>query len=102
MIHDKARAEALRARTAAQLNLIKSLQAKIAKGKLEALEVAQLQTEDIETFFLNNLERKDRTPAEEAQWLSYAEQMLLTWGPYLQEANERFSKFGGKNIEVIG
>ena len=51
MIHDTTRVVAIRARVAAQIDLIKSLEGKIVKGKLDALEVARNQTEDIETFF---------------------------------------------------
>lgn len=102
MIHDKARAEAIRVRVAARLDLIKSLEAKIVKGKLDALEVARNQTEDIETFFLRDLERQDRTPPEEARWLSYAEQQFQAWGPYLKEGQDRFNKYGDIGIEIVG
>ena len=81
MIHDQARVDAIRARAAAQIELIKSLEARIVKGKLSSLEVARRQTGDIESFFLRDLERHDRTPAEEARWLSYAEHILHTWVP---------------------
>ena len=83
MIHDKIRVQAIRARVATQLESIKSLEAKIVKGKLDALQVARNQTEDVETFFLKDLDRNDRTPAEEARWLSFAEHTLGTWSPYL-------------------
>lgn len=102
MIHDKTRVDSLRARVAAQLDLIRSLEAKIVKGKLDALEVARYQTEDIETFFLRDLERQDRTPAEEARWLSYAERQFQTRGPYLREVQERFNKYGSVGIEIVG
>ena len=101
MIHDKVRADALRARVAAQLDLIKLLEAKIVKGKLDALEVARHQTEDIETLFLRDLERQDRTPAEEARWLSYAEHHFETWWPYLKGIQERFNKQGDTGIEIV-
>jgi hypothetical protein len=101
MIHDTTRVVAIRARVAAQIDLIKSLEAKIVKGKLDALEVARNQTEDIETFFLQDLERPDRTPAEEARWLSSAEHMLQTWGPYLTQTEEQFSKYGDR-IQIVG
>ena len=101
MMHDTARVAAIRARVAAQIDLIKSLEAKIVKGKLDALEVARNQTEDIETFFLQDLERQDRTPAEEARWLSSAEHMLQTWGPYLKQTEEQFSKYGDR-IQIVG
>ena len=101
MIHDTTRVLAIRARIAAQIDLIKSLEAKIVKGKLDALEVARHQTEDIETFFLQDLERQDRTPAEEARWLSSAEHMLQTWGPYLKQTEEQFSKYGDR-IQIVG
>ena len=102
MIHDKARVDAIRACAVAQIELTKSLEAKIVKGKLDMLEVARRQTEDIETFFLRDLERNDRTPAEEARWLSYAEHMLQTWGPYLKLTHERFSKYGDVGVEIVG
>lgn len=101
MIHDTTRVVAIRARVAAQIDLIKSLEAKIVKGKLDALEVARNQTEDIETFFLQDLERQDRTPAEEARWLSSAEHMLQSWGPYLKQTEEQFSKYGDR-IQIVG
>jgi len=85
MIHDKARVEGLRARVAAQVELIKSLEVKIVKGKLDALKVARNQTEDIETLYLQDLEREHRTPAEEARWLSCAEHNLEAWVPFLKQ-----------------
>jgi len=102
MIHDKARVDAIRARAMAQIELIKSLEAMIVKGKHEMLEVARNQTEDIETLFLMDLDRQERTAAEEARWLSYAEHMLQTWGPSLKQTEDQFRKFGGRGIEVVG
>lgn len=102
MIHDKGRVEAIRASVAAQMALVKSLEARIVKGKLDALEVALNQTADIETLFLQDLERQDRTPAEEARWLSYAEHMLQTWAPYLHKIQEQFSKYGDIGVEIVG
>jgi len=102
MAHDQARVDAIRARAATQLELIKSLEAKIVKGKLSILDVARNQTADIETFFLKDMERNQRTPAEEARWLSVAEHMLQTWAPYLKETEVQFSKFGGVGIEIVG
>ncbi len=102
MIYDTARVEAIRARVAAQTALINSLEARIVKGKLHALEVARHQTADIETFFIRDLERQDRTPDEEARRLSYAEYMLQTWGPYLEQTQEQFRKYGNIGIEVVG
>jgi hypothetical protein len=78
------------------------LEAKIVKGQLDALKVARDQTADIETFFLRDLERQDRTPPEEARWLSFAEHMLQTWGPYLKQTQEQFSKYGHIGIEIVG
>jgi hypothetical protein len=48
MIHDKARVDAIRARVTAQVELIKSLEAKIVKGKHAMLEIARNQTQDAE------------------------------------------------------
>ena len=102
MIHDTAGVAAIRSRVAAQVELIKSLKSRIVKGKLDALAVAQNQTADIEAFFLRDLERQDRTPAEEARWLSFAEPMLQTWGPYLKQTQEQFSRYGDVGIEIVG
>src|SRR5215471_13732892 len=95
MIYDKARVEAIRARAAARIALIKSLESKIVKGKHVMLEVARHHMGDIESFFLQDLNRRDRTPNEEAMWLSGAEYMLQSWEPNLKEAEEKFGKFGG-------
>jgi hypothetical protein len=101
MIHDQARVEAIRACAAAQIELIKLLEAKIIKGKLPALDVARRQTGDIESCLLKDLERQDRTPAEEARWLDYAERMLQTWAPYLQDTEAQFNKYSGVGIEIV-
>jgi len=47
-------------------------------------------------LFLQDLERQDRTPAEEARWLSSAEHMLQTWG-----TEDQFSKYGDR-IQIVG
>jgi hypothetical protein len=101
MVHNQARVDAIRARALAQIELIKSLDAMIVKGKHETLEIARNQTDDIETFFLRDLD-KDRTAAEEARWLSYAEHMLQIWGPSLKQIEAQFKKFGGRNIQIVG
>lgn len=50
----------------------------MVKGNIGTVEVVLNPTTDIQTFFLRDLERQDRTPAEEARWLSHAEQ-IQTW-----------------------
>lgn len=102
MIHDKARVAAIRTRMCEQLQLIDSLKAKIVTGNLDALDVARNQTEDIESFFLADLERNDRSPDQEVYWLSSAERMLQTWVPYLKKTSEQFSKYGDIGIEIVG
>lgn len=102
MIHDEARVQLIRDRIASQIELIRSLQEKIVKGKLDALDVALKQTGDIEDFFLADLERNDRTPGEEARWLSSAEYMLRIWEPYLKKTQEQLSRHGAHGIEIIG
>lgn len=102
MIHDKARVQSIRARIATQVELIKSLQAKIVKGKLDSLEVALKQAQDIEPLFLADLERNDSAPADEGKWLSTAEYMLSIWEPYLKKAQDHFGMSGDRRIEVIG
>jgi len=102
MVHDKARVDAIHAHMNTQLELIDSLKSKIVKGNLDALDVAWNQTKDIESFFLADLDRTGRTPAQEAAWLSNAERMLQTWVPYLQQTEEQFKKFGGVGIQIVG
>ena|ERR1700693_5001310 len=102
MVHDTARVESIRSRVAAQIKLIKSLQAKIVKGKHAMLDVALMQTGDIESFFLKDLERQPRTPDEESRWLTGAEHMLAIWAPHLKEAEAHFSRFGASGIEIVG
>src|SRR5258708_40183841 len=102
MIHDTARVESIRSRAAAQVELIKSLEAKIVEGKLDLLEVARHQTGDIESFFLKDLERQDRTPPEESRWLDGAEHMLGIWVPYLKQTEEQFHRYGSLGIEIVG
>jgi len=102
MIHDQARVDAIRARVAAQIELIRSLEAKIVKGTFPALEVARKQTGDIASFFLEDVERQGRTAAEEARWLSYAEHMLQVWAPYLKDVEAQFGKYSSVRIEIVG
>ena len=83
------------------MKLIDDLKSKIVKGNLDALDVARNQTQDVETFFLADLERKDRTPAEEAFWLSGAERALQTWASYLSDTKKQFDQRGGRGIEIV-
>jgi hypothetical protein len=101
MIHDTARIAAIRARAAAQLDLITSLESGIIDGEFAALKLARHQTEDIENFILPHLERDHITPAEEVLWLSNAE-LLLAWTPQLTNLHNRFSKHGNLKIQIIG
>lgn len=101
MVHDKARVEAIRARINVQLELVKSLEAKIAKGNLDPLRLARLHTEDIESFFLKDLDRKDRTADEEARWLSSAEENLQAAAASLDHIKQQFSKFGDHGVEIV-
>ena len=64
--------------------------------------MAQNQLEDIEDFFLSSLEKEERTPNEEAQWLRVAEHMLTVWPAEIKKLNEQFKKYGSKNIQIIG
>jgi hypothetical protein len=102
MMHDKARVEAIRARVNAHLELIKLLQSKIAKGNLPALEVARNQIKDVETLYLNDLDKKDRTAVEEAEWLSYAEAYLHASEPQLRQIEGQIKSFGDTPIQVVG
>lgn len=90
MVYDTARVAAIRARVAAQIDLIKSPEAKIVKGKLDALKVARNQTEDIKSFFLQDLERQSRTLVEEARWLSSAEHIAPDMGAVPQAERRAF------------
>jgi hypothetical protein len=101
MIHDKHRVEAIRARMNQQLQLIDSLKRRVVQGSLDALDVARDQTEDIETFFLAELARNDRTPAEEAFWLSGAERMLQTLASYLNKTKQPFDQYGDCGIQIV-
>jgi hypothetical protein len=102
MVHDKARVQNIRARAQSQLQRIEALQAKIVKGELDALRVARFQTDDIESFFLQDLERRERTASEEAFWLSGAEKMLQVWTPFLDRTEEQFKKYGDRGIQIVG
>ena len=102
MVYYQARIHAIRARVAAQIELIKSLEAKIVKGRVSSLELARNQICDVDAELLKHFEHGDRTPAEEAWWLSFAERMLQSWVPYLKETEGQFEKFGGSGIEIVG
>jgi hypothetical protein len=103
MIHDKTRVDAIRSRIKSQVELAESLKAKIVKGDDERrwLDMIRMQTEDVESLYLSKLDREDRTPAQEAQWLLYAEQMLAIHVPKLKQMEEQFKKYGDK-IEFAG
>jgi hypothetical protein len=70
MVHDTKRVESLRTRAKAQLELVSTLQAKIAEGELPQLTLARNLLEDMESFFLARLDTEERTPLEEARWLA--------------------------------
>ncbi len=94
MIHDTKRVESLRARTTAQLELVSTLQEKIAKGELPQLRLAHNQLGDIESFFLARLDTEERTPLEEARWLAGAEHLLQIWTAEVQKVDAQFKQFG--------
>ncbi len=102
MIHDTTRVESIRARTTAQLQLVSILEAKIKKGTLPQLQLARNQLGDIESFFLAHLDREERTPREEARWLTAAEHMLEIWTAELKKVDTQFEKFGPGQAEIVG
>jgi hypothetical protein len=102
MIHDTGRVERIRARTAEQLQLVSTLEAKIKKGTLPQLELARNQLGDVESFFLAQLDREERTPREEALWLAGAEHMLEMWIAELKKVDTRFKRFGPGEAEIFG
>ncbi len=102
MVHDQARVAAIRARMNDHLQRIYALKAKIVKGNLDALDVARNQTDDIESFFLADLNRRDRSPSEEAFWLSGAERMLQVWAPYIQTTEQQFAQYGDRGDKRSG
>jgi hypothetical protein len=102
MIHDTDRVESIRARTTVQLQLVSKLEAKIKKGTLPQLQLARNQLGDIESFFLAQLGREERTPREEAMWLAGAEHMLQIWTAELEKVDIQFKKFGPGQVEIVG
>jgi hypothetical protein len=76
MTHDPQRVASIRDRAGVQLARAAQLQARITRGELPLLKVAQTQLGAIETFFLAHLQRQERTPKQEAFWLDQAERML--------------------------
>ena len=102
MIHDPKRVETIRARTAAQLQLVSTLEAKIKTGRLPQLELARNSLDDIEHCYLAQLEMESRTPDEEDTWLHTAEQVLESWTDQLKKLDEQFTNFGPRDIEIVG
>jgi hypothetical protein len=102
MIHDINRVESIRARATVQLQLVSTLEAKIKKGTMPQLQLARNQLGDIESFFLAQLVRGERTPREEAIWLAGAEHMLQTWTAELNKVDIQFQKFGPGQVEIVG
>ena len=85
-----------------QLQLVSKLEAKIKKGTLPQLQLARNQLGDIESFFLAQLGREERTPREEAMWLAGAEHMLQIWTAELEKVDIQFNKFGPGQVEIVG
>ena len=102
MIHDPKRVESIRARTAAQLQLVSTLEAKIKTGRLQQLELAHNSLDEIENCYLAQLEMESRTPDEEDRWLHTAEDVLQAWTDQLKKLDEQFTNFGPRDIEIVG
>lgn len=102
MIHDTKRVESIRARTTDQLQLASTLKTTISKGTLPQLELARNQLGDIESFFLAQLDRQERTPREEAMWLDAAEHLLQIWTAELKKVDIQFKNFGPGQVKIIG
>ena len=100
MIHNTQRVASIRTRAKIEIARTTQLQAKIKKGELPILTVAHNQLDDIETFWLTQLERESRTPQEEAVWLDQAEKTLQIWTAELNRIEEHFK--GAGPIEIIG
>jgi hypothetical protein len=55
------------------------MEAEIKKGTLPQLQLARNQLGDIESFFLAQRGKEDRTLREEALWLDSPEHLLQMW-----------------------
>ena len=95
MIHDKERFEALRTAAKFGIDALNGLKAKTAdSGFHETLVLPRHHFADIESFFLSQLEKKDRTPTVEASWLGTAERVLDIAKEELRRQQELFNTYG--------
>ncbi len=77
MIHNPARVEMIRQKASAHLKRISDLEARVKDPSIrERLKHAKFTVGDVEGVFLSQLEREQRTPEQEARWLSYTVMVL--------------------------
>jgi hypothetical protein len=95
MIHHSARVTSIRQKADAKLRRISDLEARVKDpGIREHLQRAKYNVEDVEHFFLSQLEREQRTSEQEARWLSYTVMALTLAELRLNEIEDAVAKFG--------
>ena len=95
MIHDEPRVEALLAAAETGIQACDELLGKTTDpGFYKRLTLNRYWFEDIESFFLAELDRRDRTPEAEARWLDSADVMLAVSNQMLRQHKKIFDDYG--------
>ena len=98
---DTARREAIRSEVATKKAVARSLQEQFNDERLKAeVQMAWNWLNDVEVLFLNQMD--DRTDAQEARWLGYAEGYLQSFAvPALTRLTQVMLTYG-PNAEAVG
>ena len=102
MIHDTQRVDAILANVTAGLQALSDIEGQVKDpGFLDQLKLPRNWFGDVESLYLRQLETGERTPAEEARWLDFAEHHLALTNELLKNKKGLFEKYG-PNIQVVG
>ena len=102
MIHDTKRVEAIRRRVAVKVETLAKMESAVKDSTFrEQIELPKDWLNDIETLYLSDLSRQQRTPSEESWWLEQAERMLGIAEQQCTVLESAFKKYG-PNLRIIG
>jgi hypothetical protein len=97
MVHYPARVASIRDKAAGYLTRISNLEQRVNDpGFRKQLQHVRDTVDDVERFFLSQLDRENRSPQQEVRWLNYANMALAISELELNPLEDAVAKYGDK------